>query len=406
MQANRGCGPRPISVPNLLAIFGLPGSGKSTLARAISKSSGFLYLKSDPIFSSHIAPNLANWEDFIAFRDQQNEHFSVSRYVDSACYDHTLFVAFLKEELRRILQASQSVHTVLLDGYVFKHYSKIFSDLGFSAERTLALHVSKVNDRHMVESFDVTGHSYDAVLKHIRESFSLKCLNTTLPKSKYQNFISLGLSCPDSRNPDSDTFAKYTASHLEDVVHPSDRIVDIGCNAGYFCFQVASKTNGGVIGIDIALNSLEVASHINNSIFLHRNITFYRTEALEFLSENPDSFEIIHCASTYHYFRERQIVFLRQAHRALTSSGTLILEVELSNTIAGPEIAKRARGVDSSPCAFPNRAMFQQQISGLFTIAAEFDSVFQKGSFYDRVYFHLRPVGPAVRGLADSALPL
>ena len=121
------------------------------------------------------------------------------------------------------------------------------------------------------------------------------------------------------------------------------------------------------------------------------HIAFFEVEVFDFLNENPDSFEIIHCASTYHYFSDRQVDFLGAAHRALSHEGTLVLEVELADKGTEPEVIKRSRAVDSTPCAFPNRAMFLEQISGLFQIVAEFESVFQSGSYYHRVYFHLRP---------------
>jgi hypothetical protein len=48
--------------------------------------------------------------------------------------------------------------------------------------------------------------------------------------------------------------------------------------------------------------------------------------------------------------------------------------------------------------------MFVQQITGLFTIEDEFDSAFQNGSFYKRVYFHLRPMQQQARFVLDKAL--
>ncbi|HVW99098.1 MAG TPA: methyltransferase domain-containing protein, partial [Candidatus Babeliaceae bacterium] len=403
LRMNSESDPRRVNIPNFVVIYGKPGSGKTTLCRELTKTIGYTYLAADSVFSSHMAPSLANWENFLVYRDQPNEHFSVSHYVDSSSYDHDLFINYLKEELRRKLQQSPKAHIVLLDGYVFKNHVRVFKDLVLPPERTLVLHASMANYRYMVEGIDVTGHRYTGILQFIRESFLAKCANTVLPKSRYQSFKSLGLAEFNSDNSDSDTQAKYAASHLDEVVHASDRVADIGCNAGYFCFRVANKTNGSIIGVDLARNWVEIASQINNSIFLRNNITFFRVEALEFLVENPDSFEIIHCASTYHYFREQQIGFLRAAHRALTPKGFLILEVELANTGSEPEIVKKSRGVDSTPCAFPNRSMFLQQISGLFEIDSEFTSVFQKGSFYNRIYFHLRPIQPGVKFVLDKA---
>jgi ubiquinone/menaquinone biosynthesis C-methylase UbiE len=394
--------PRCVNIPNIVAIYGNPGSGKTSLSRYLSKLSGFLYLGADPIFSSHIAPCLANWEYFLAYPDLPNEHFSVSRYVESDFYDHNLFTTCLKEELRRKLQFSPNTHTVLLDGYVFKNYTLIFPDLGLLPERTLALHASHINGRYLVEGFDVTDGRYDAVLEHIQNIFLTKCSSITIPKSRYQSFKSLGLPSPAGANSDSNTAEKYAASHLDEVVQATDAVIDIGCNTGYFCFRIADKTHGTIIGVDMARNWLEIASHLNNSIFLRDNITFLNVGALEFLCANPNSFEIIHCASTYHYFREHQVAFLREVHRALKPRGILVLEVELANTDGEPEIVKRSRGVDSIPCAFPNRAMFMQQICGLFQVDNEFESTFQKGSFYSRVYFHLRPVQPQLTSVLDK----
>jgi ubiquinone/menaquinone biosynthesis C-methylase UbiE len=105
-----------------------------------------------------------------------------------------------------------------------------------------------------------------------------------------------------------------------------------------------------------------------------------------------NSFDIIHCASTYHYFRDRQIEFLRAVNRALKSNGTLVLEIELSDKGNNPTLERLSRGVDRTPCTFPNRPMFLEQINGLFSINAEFKSIFQEGSFFDLQYFHLTPI--------------
>lgn len=399
MLSTVGPDSRRVSAVNFVAIYGTANSGKSSLACALSEINGFLCLQSDEIFAFQIAPSLTNLMEFWTYAHRPEGEMNIGQYIDSNSYDHNLFIYHLKEELRRRLQGAKNVQVILLEGYVFKYYSRIFADLGLPPERTLTLHASTHNGRYYVESIDVPGHRYDVtdyrydeVFVHIRQTFRAKCLEITVPKSSYQNFESFGLGQPGSRRPDSNTSAKYEVSHLDDIVQKSDRFVDIGCNAGYFCFRISEKTNGPIIGIDINRHWLEIASHLNNSIFLQDNITFLQADAIDFLFENRDAFEIIHCASTYHYLRERQVDFLRAAHHALTNKGTLVLEVELADTGTAPEMVMRSRGVDSTPCAFPNRAMFLKQISGLFQIEAEFKSVFQRGSFYERIYFHLRPV--------------
>jgi SAM-dependent methyltransferase len=379
---------------NFVAVYGLPTRGKSTLSLALSKANGFLPVHADRIFKYKLFPLLENRNMFLVNPGHpRREHFSIRKYVDSTFYDHDLFTSLLAEELSQRLQESPNVHIVLLDGYVFKHHERIFADLNISSERTMTLEARLIDGRYMVEGFDVTGRRYDQVLAHIRDSFRSKCLKTTIPKSKYQSFQTLGIPQIGSRVPDSDTAAKYDASQLDKFVGPQDRFADIGCNAGYYCFRIADKTKGTIVGVDSSRRWLEIASHINNSIFLRDNIRFVHSEAVEYLSKGAEMFDVIHCASTYHYFRKRQVGFLRAAHRALSPDGRLVLEVELSDAGPEPEIIRRARDVDTIPCSFPNRAAFLDQIRDLFHIEAEYGSVFQRGSLYPRTYFHLRPAG-------------
>jgi O-antigen biosynthesis protein len=392
MLDNAGPDPRQTNAINFVAVYGRPNSGKSTLAHALSGIDGFLCLQADEILAFQIAPTLANRSDFWTYQHRPQGEMDIGKYIDSESYNHSLFVRCLTEQLHYRLQQAQTVNVVVLEGYVFKNYSHIFLDLGLPPERTLALHAVCSEGRHMVEGFDVTGQRYDEVLAHIRRTFRTKCLEATVSKSTYQDFDSLGLGQSGSKRTDSNTSAKYDASHLDDVVQASHRVVDIGCNAGYFCFRAADRTSGSVVGVDMARHWLEIASHMNNSIFLRDNVAFLEADAFDFMAENPGSFEIVHCASTYHYFRDRQDEFLRVVHRALSQEGMFVLEVELADTGTRPEVIQRSRGVDSTPCAFPNRAMFLEHIRGLFCIRAEFRSVFQQGSYYDRVYFHLHPI--------------
>ncbi|SFP66915.1 Methyltransferase domain-containing protein [Nitrosomonas cryotolerans] len=384
-----------VSIPNFTAIYGASNSGKTTLCKHLSSlENGIISIHADNIFDLKIAPNLDNRMDFWEpkIRDLP-EHFNITKYIDSASYNHELFVQHLSAELTQKLRDSSNIHLVLLDGYVFKNYERIFSDLRIPAERTFAIHASKnLSETYSAGGFDVTdGHCYIDILKHIKQSFREKCQKITVPKITYQNLESLGIYDQEPYiTSDSNTSLKYAASHLDDIIHTEDRFADIGCNAGFFCFRAAKKTTCSVNGVDMSRHWLEIASHVNNSILQHRNIIFSNMDAIEFLLDSINSFEIIHCSSTYHYFREQQIDFLKAANNALAQNGILVLEVEIANSMEKPEVIKKSRGVDSVPCAFPNREMFLIQISGLFEIVGEFDSVFQKGSFYNRKYFHLR----------------
>ena len=390
-ECNVGSDKRRVDAINFVIVYGCPNAGKTALAQALSDVDGFLCLQTDEIFAFHVAPRVTNIMDFWSYSHRPEGELDIAKYVNSTSYDHALFVILLAKELCRRLSRETTVHTVLLEGYVFlKHRSDIIADLGLRAEQTLALHAYVNQEKYMVGDINVTGRRYDDVLAEIRNTFEEKCVSASIPRSTYQSFESFGLSLQQGKAPSSKTSDKYEASHLDSIVEPTDQFLDIGCNAGYFCFRVAEKSNAAVIGVDTARSCLEIGSHINNSIFLRDNVAFFESDIFDFLPEKRAAFDIIHCSSVYHYFRDRQLEFLKITRDALAEKGVFVLEVELADAGNRASLVRRSRGVDATPCVFPNRAMFLEQISGLFTILNEFESVFQKGSFYERVYFHLQ----------------
>lgn len=404
IHAHSKVDPRWLNVPNMVVIHGTPQHGKSNLGKALSKLDGFLNISVDSIFLQYIERYISNRMNFMAYKGRPDERFDIGKYINSEDYNYELFITFLKLEIAHKLKRGSHINTVVLEGYALKDHDKIISDINIKSQYAIVLHAFISENRYMVNEFDVTNYKYDEVIRNIKNIFYNKCLNMTLPKSRYQDFSSLGLTTHDKGKTSSKTLEKYDASHLDDVIQDSDRVVDIGCNAGYFCFRAAKKTSNVIIGVDMTSHWLEVASHINNSCFFYKNISFFYEKAWVYLGEvTNSSFEVIHCASTYHYFREYQVVFLAEAHRTLTQEGRLILEIELAPSGNEPETVMRSRKVDSLPCAFPNRQMFLQQIKGLFNIEAEYKSVFQGGSFYDRTYFHLRPIRQDTRFILDEA---
>lgn len=384
---------RQVNAINFVAIYGTSNSGKTTLCQNLfSIESGIIVIHTDKIFDFKIAPALINQEKFLVRKTKAlPEHFNIAKYVDSASFDYNLFIQCLNDELMQLLIEFPNTYLVLLDGYVFKEYEKIFADLHIPKEQTFSVHSLKDSENYTVGGLDVSEVGYTGILEYIKKVFRKKCQEITVPKATYQNLESLGVyDEKHNLTSDSETLLKYNASHLDEIITSKNRFADIGCNAGFFCFRVAEKTTGLVNGVDMSQHWLEIASHVNNSILHHKNITFFKAEAIEFLSDKANSYEVIHCSSTYHYFRDQQIDFLKVARCALSENGMLILEVEIADEGKKPMVIKKSRGVDTAPCAFPNRAMFLKQIKGLFKIENEFDSVFQKGSFYNRTYFHLR----------------
>jgi O-antigen biosynthesis protein len=378
-----------VNALNVVVLSGRPNTGKSSIAKALRSEPGWVTIQTDGIFAHKIAPTIPNLSVYWTYAHRPEGQLNIGRYINSAAYDHRLFLRHLTDELRTRLRETPDAHTVLLEGYVFESNRDVPAELGYPPERVLSVAAEAAYGRYFVDGIDVTDQKYDAVLTAITDRLRRECINVTLPRSHYQNFASLGIEHGDGGTA-SDTASKYAASHLDDLIAPTTRFVDVGSNAGYFCFRAAQGSGARIAGVDVLSMWPRIASHINNSIFHLRHVIFYERDAIDFLAANRQEFDVVHCASTFHYFRERQVPFLRAARDALADGGTLVLEIELADTGGQPETVQRARGVDSTPCFFPNRAMFLEQIASLFRIEAEFASPFQRGSFYDRVYFHLR----------------
>jgi SAM-dependent methyltransferase len=379
-----------INSVNFVAVYGMPNTGKTNFCNHFSIAmSDVLWVHTDEIFERSIFKEINEVDKFWISHPQP--HFSISNYINSPDYDESLFVTDLSNKLTELISNNKNANLILLDGYVFKNHESIFNQLRIPNKRRMIVECKKNQDEvFTVSNIDVTNNKYELIETKILDYFKDACIRETLPDSHYQNFSLFGWM--KDKNTASETNIKYISSHLDEVVKPNDRCVDIGCNAGYFVFMMAKKTKGEVWGVDFVSKWLEIASHIKCSIFHFTNVFFYKSDALDFLFSRKGQFEVIHCASTFHYFREKQKQFLVNAHQALSENGFLVIEVELAERDESTDVIKKARGVDSEPCYFPTRKGFLSQINGLFEIKAEYESTFQQGSFFNRRYFHLQVV--------------
>lgn len=383
-----------VNVVNFVAIHGFPGSGKSTLGKALSKSGDVVCIHTDSIVISKMAENFPNKSEYLSKSATLEEHFNVAKFVDSPFFDMNMFIEYLESEISNAISENNGIRLVVIDGYALKHSKYLFEAMEITDERIMVLKTNELNGKFTADSFNVTNGNIDGLVYNIDSHFKKGGLAASLSRSTYQDlsslFYGIGIDTQSALT-DSETYKKFNASHLSDLLSRNSRFLDIGCNAGFYCFKAAQVTGDAVVGIDMNKHWLEIGSQVNNSIIKKDNIRFLNADAFEFLSVKSSEFDVIHCSSTYHYFRERQTDFIRSAREALSLDGFLVLEVELSDEITDqPHTVYRARGVDPSPCAFPNRMLFIEQVSEYFDVVAEYKSVFQKGSFYDRTYFHLR----------------
>ena len=181
---------------------------------------------------------------------------------------------------------------------------------------------------------------------------------------------------------------KFKSLKVPDI--KDKRVLDIGCNLGYFVFQYR-KMGALADGLDIGRDFIVKASKFKNIMYVFDNINFYCGDVFKFLEKKYD---LISMLSTFHYFREKQISLLEKVHSLLNEGGIFILEMGLSQDNPDESYVEKyiRPGVDLEPCYFPNEKALERMIKDLFDIIYVGESVQQVGDRLPRKVFHLKKV--------------
>ena len=165
------------------------------------------------------------------------------------------------------------------------------------------------------------------------------------------------------------------------------KILDIGCNSGYFCFKLSNNINNKVIGIDSNKDFIESAIRLNKAIFKKKNLQFFENNFFEF---EEKEFDLIFCLSIFHYFSlQNKKEFFDIIYSKLNNNGLLIIEIEEnSENVLMKEIERPAGGIFT----YPNQQWIENTVSKKFIIEKKNKSVFQPGSIYNRYIYHLRKI--------------
>jgi len=175
------------------------------------------------------------------------------------------------------------------------------------------------------------------------------------------------------------------------VTSTPGQLLDIGCNHGYFCFNI-TKCNHEIHcdGIDMSKSCIQVATHLNNVIFKQPNTTF---KQLNIVTEELDKqYDKIICLSTFHYFREQQLAVLKKIYNSLNVGGIFILEAGLAKLDKLGIVEQKQRGVErqsNSPAPhFPSRTTLVDWLTQTgFKITETTPSVNQQGCENPRTCF-------------------
>lgn len=140
-------------------------------------------------------------------------------------------------------------------------------------------------------------------------------------KKSYQKF--------DNEKSSSNSHGKLESLKLDKTLVKAKKIIDIGCNEGYFCFKLAELGAKNVIGIDKNNKWIDLAYKRNtydNVKFVHSDIQYLKTL-------NNESFDIIIILSAMHYMcdpidrDENQIpTIINEIIRILKPGGMFVFE--------------------------------------------------------------------------------
>lgn len=197
---------------------------------------------------------------------------------------------------------------------------------------------------------------------------------------RYQNFDGRGASESD---------AKLAALHLEQIEGAGDpplrgkRVLDLGCNEGFFCREAVRQGAALVVGVDTMKLAIDSARRrVPEAEFIHASWWEIRDQ----------QFDVILFLSAVHYEPDPGAL-LRHLATLLAPGGTLVLECGVRKTRArqGWEVVNRADG----PFRYPTQAYIGTLLAG-YAWRYIGPSVTQRGDPVDRNVYHCRRRRPSV----------
>jgi len=365
----------------IIFINGLPESGKSNTANILSEKFNIPIISTDHIFDNIIIPKFTKKNEIYCSYSSTNQnikgHFSISKlqkkypFVINTLFD--IILDHLNSDDKFIHQ-----NVIIIEGFVNLSRENIFKIL--NTKNILYLFIK--NFSIIIDSYSISIHNHNYILLCNYIEFELKKYIFLLLSSKgYQSFIN---------NNDSDSKLKFIKSKIENFINPSFNILDVGCNYGYFTFEVSRLTNGTVIGIDNSINAISKASFINRHIYKFEHLNFICEDFFNY-NYKSKSIEFIFCFSTFHYFGVKQKQFFERCYKILKSNCFLIVEIEIIKS-SEEEYDDVYRKMDSKAVRFITEKHLLELIENLFIVQNILKSVFQKGSCHERFFYYLKKV--------------
>jgi 2-polyprenyl-3-methyl-5-hydroxy-6-metoxy-1,4-benzoquinol methylase len=121
-------------------------------------------------------------------------------------------------------------------------------------------------------------------------------------------------------------FREYVAenylTHVRDQEPGKARVLDVGCSRGYLLEAMAALGWGNLTGVDLSPHDVEEA------VELVPHATFVHAPAIDFLSSNAASFDIVVARAILEHTPKPEVLpFLAAAANALRADGVVIIDV-------------------------------------------------------------------------------
>ena len=348
-----------VHIPNIIIIHGTKANGGSGLADAFVRSSAWqLYeLSEDPTEKA-----------------VQSILRTVIENSSATSKPHAIILADQKLSFARELEQSYIEEASVISVCMDRFRAYIGNDTVF---------YDALPSRQSAET------RYDALAEQLLNWMQSTFAGFLAPRTVYQRYdiipdMGLGSSLSNEKFSALEPFLlSPTTQNMN-----GKRALDVGCNEGYLSLGMV-MAGADVTGIDIHRPNLTTASRYINAVFHAPSATFFHSDFFEFES---GPFNTILCASTFHYFRNRQEDFLQKARALLIDAGELILEVGVSQEGGDqPFVEKYARHVDSDDCHFPNDAEYLRMArQNSFELVDKGRSIDQAGDPIPRFIYKFR----------------
>jgi 2-polyprenyl-3-methyl-5-hydroxy-6-metoxy-1,4-benzoquinol methylase len=169
----------------------------------------------------------------------------------------------------------------------------------------------------IIDKVAVSNNRIPEVVKAVHER-GMSMVKAVMPRL-YQRFEFTGGAS------DSDSIKKLQSLALPNFI--GKRVLDVGCNTGFFTFQSSFLGASEVVGIDNAELAIRVAKTLQNTHYLTHNTKFQVLDVNQ--AETLGKFDLILCLSMLHYLSNQDEI-IKKLYSMLNPGGVLKLEMGIN----------------------------------------------------------------------------